>query len=156
MADNQIVRKSAAKEEIIMLDQYLLSYWGLLFILSTMLLQTMVATVAHRKQTQYIPGVVNESLGHASFVFRSHRTFQNSLENAPLMFGTAVLALLVSLNPTWLAATVWTFAIARFIHMVLYYAIATEKNPSPRSMFFAIALLSNLVLLGMIAAHLTA
>jgi glutathione S-transferase len=150
------VRKSVAKEEINMLDQYLLSYWGLLFILSTMLLQTAVATVAHRKQMQYIPGVVNESLGHASFVFRSHRTFQNSLENAPLMFGTAVLAALVGLNPTWLASMVWTFAIARFIHMVLYYAIATEKNPSPRSMFFAIALLSNLVLLGMITTHLTA
>ena len=49
-----------------MLDQYLLSYWALLFILSTVVLQTMVATVAHRKQTQYIPGVVSESLGPGS------------------------------------------------------------------------------------------
>ena len=137
-----------------MLDQYLLGFWGLLFILFTLLLQTMVATVAHRKQSQYIPGIVNETLGHDSFVFRSHRTFQNSLENAPLMFSMAVLAILVGLNPVWLAATVWTFAIARFIHMVLYYVIATEKNPSPRSFFYAIALLSNLVLLGMIAVHL--
>jgi len=137
-----------------MLDQYLLGFWGLLFILFTLLLQTMVATVAHRKQSQYIPGIVNETLGHDSFVFRSHRTFQNSLENAPLMFSMAVLAILVSLNPVWLAATVWTFAIARFIHMVLYYVIATERNPSPRSFFYAIALLSNLVLLGMIAVHL--
>jgi len=137
-----------------MLDQYLLGFWGLLFILFTLLLQTMVATVAHRKQSQYIPGIVNETLGHDSFVFRSHRTFQNSLENAPLMFSMAVLAILVGLNPVWLAATVWTFAIARFIHMVLYYVIATERNPSPRSFFYAIALLSNLVLLGMIAVHL--
>jgi len=137
-----------------MLDQYLLGFWGLLFILFTLLLQTMVATVAHRKQSQYIPGIVNETLGHDSFVFRSHRTFQNSLENAPLMFSMAVLAILVGLNPVWLAATVWTFAIARFIHMVLYYVIATERNPSPRSFFYAIALLSNLVLLGMVAVHL--
>ena len=137
-----------------MLDQYLLGFWGLLFILFTLLLQTMVATVAHRKQSQYIPGIVNETLGHDSFVFRSHRTFQNSLENAPLMFSMAILAILVGLNPVWLAATVWTFAIARFIHMVLYYVIATERNPSPRSFFYAIALLSNLVLLGMIAVHL--
>ncbi len=64
------------------------------------------------------------------------------------------IGVLVALNPAWLAATVWTFAIARFIHMVLYYAIATEKNPSPRSFFYAIALLSNLVLLGMIFVHL--
>lgn len=137
-----------------MLDQYLLGFWGLLFILFTLLLQTMVATVAHRKQSQYIPGIVNETLGHDSFVFRSHRTFQNSLENAPLMFSMAVLAILVGLNPVWLAATVWTFAIARFVHMVLYYVIATERNPSPRSFFYAIALLSNLVLLGMVAVHL--
>ena len=137
-----------------MLDQYLLGFWGLLFILFTLLLQTMVATVAHRKQSQYIPGIVNETLGHDSFVFRSHRTFQNSLENAPLMFSMAILAILVGLNPVWLAATVWTFAIARFIHMVLYYVIATERNPSPRSFFYAIALLSNLVLLGMVAVHL--
>jgi len=137
-----------------MLDQYLVAYCGLLFILATLLLQTMVATIAHRKQSRYVPGIVNETLGHDSFVFRSHRTFQNSLENAPLMFGTAIMGVLVALNPASLAATVWTFAIARFIHMVLYYAIATEKNPSPRSFFYAIALLSNLVLLGMIVAHL--
>ena len=137
-----------------MLDQYIVGFWGLLFILFTLLLQTMVATIAHRKQTQYVPGIVNESLGHDSFVFRSHRTFQNSIENAPLMFSMAVLGILVGLNPVWLAATVWTFAIARFIHMVLYYAIATERNPSPRSFFYAIALLSNLVLLGMTVVHL--
>ena len=137
-----------------MSEQYLASYWGLFFILFTLSLQTLVATAAHRKQTQYVPGVVSETLGHASFVFRSHRTFQNSLENAPLMFAMAVLALLVGLNPSWLATTVWIFAIARFIHMVLYYTIATEQNPSPRSYFYAIALLSNLVLMGMVAVHL--
>jgi glutathione S-transferase len=137
-----------------MLDQYLVSYWGLLFILFTLLLQTMVATVAHRKQGQYVPGVVNETLGHESFVFRSHRTFQNSLENAPMMFAMAVLAILVGLKPSSLAVTVWVFAIARFVHMALYYVIATEKNPSPRSLFFVIALLSNLVLLGMVTVHL--
>ena len=137
-----------------MLEQYLLSYAGLLFILFTLLLQTLIATGAHRKQSHYLPGIVNESLGHESFVFRSHRTFQNSLENAPLMFGTAILAVLAGLNASWLAATVWTFAIARFIHMVLYYAIATEQNPSPRSYFYLIALLSNLVLVGMIFMHL--
>ncbi|MEH6593375.1 MAG: MAPEG family protein [Halioglobus sp.] len=137
-----------------MFDQYLLSFWGLFAILATLLLQTMVATVAHRKQGRYIPGVVSENLGHESFVFRSHRTFQNSLENTPLMFGSSILALLAGLNPSWLAATVWVFAVARLLHMVLYYVIATEKNPSPRSLFFVVGLLSNLVLVGMIAVHL--
>ena len=137
-----------------MLDQYLLSFWGILFVIFTLLLQTIIATGAHRKQRQYVPGIVDENLGHGSFVFRSHRTFQNSLENAPLMLATAFLAILAGLNPTWLAVTLWTFAVARFIHMVLYYAISTEKNPSPRSYFYAIALLSNLVLVGMLAVHL--
>ena len=46
------------------------------------------------------------------------------------------------------------FAIARLIHMVLYYKIATERNPSPRSYFYLIGMLSNLVLVVMIALHL--
>jgi glutathione S-transferase len=57
-------------------------------------------------------------------------------------------------RPEWLAATVWTFAIARLIHMVLYYAISTERNPSPRSYFYMIALLSNVVLMVIVAIHL--
>lgn len=137
-----------------MLDQYLLSFWAILFIIFTMLLQTIIATGAHRKQQQYVPGVVDENLGHGSFVFRSHRTFQNSLENTPMMLGTAFLAILAGMNPGSLAAVLWVFALARLIHMVLYYAIATEQNPSPRSYFYAIALLSNLVLVVMIALHL--
>lgn len=137
-----------------MLEQYLLSIWGLLIMLFTMLLQTLIATGAHRKQARYVPGVVSETLGHDSFVFRSHRTFQNSLENTPMMFATAVLAMLSGLGATGLAVTVWIYTIARILHMVLYYAIATEKNPSPRSFFYAIAMLTNLVLVGMIAAHL--
>ena len=39
-----------------MLDQYLLSFWGTLFIIATMMVQTLVATGAHRKQSQYVPG----------------------------------------------------------------------------------------------------
>ena len=50
--------------------------------------------------------------------------------------------------------TAWVFAIARLAHMVLYYAIATERNPSPRSYFYVIGMLSNLVLVGMIVVHL--
>lgn len=137
-----------------MQDQYLLSYWGLLLMVFTMLLQSLIATGAHRKQAKYVPGVVSETLGHDSFVFRSHRTFQNSLENTPIMFATAVVAILAGLSPGALAATIWIFALARIVHMVLYYAIATEKNPSPRSYFYVIAMLTNLVLVGMIAVHL--
>lgn len=137
-----------------MLEQYMASYWGLLLIVATMLLQSLIATGAHRKQGQYVPGVVSEALGHESFVFRSHRTFQNSLENVPLMFASAVLALLVQLPAPWLAATVWIYALARLVHMVLYYKIATEKNPSPRSYFYALAMFSNLVLIAMLAVHL--
>ena len=137
-----------------MLDQYVGTFWAFLFIIFNLLLQTLIATGAHRKQTQYVPGVVDENLGHNSFVFRSHRTFQNSLENTPIMLFTAVLGILVGLSPGQLGATLWIFALARFIHNVLYYVISTEKNPSPRSYFYAIALLSNIVLVVMIAIHL--
>lgn len=137
-----------------MLDHYVLSQWGLLFILFTMLLQAIIAMVAHRKQAHCIPGIMRESLGHESFVFRSHRTFQNSLENTPMMLGTAFVAMFSDFSSSYLAIAVWLFAIARFVHMVLYYVIATEKNPSPRSHFFGIALITNLVLVVMVGIHL--
>ena len=137
-----------------MFEQYDASLWALLVMVFTVLLQSLIATAAHRKQSQYVPGVVDENLGHESFVFRSHRTFQNSIENAPLMVFTGVIGMLAGLSPTSLAIALWVFAIARLIHMVLYYKIATEQNPSPRSYFYLIGMLSNLVLVVMIALHL--
>ncbi len=137
-----------------MFEQYSASLWALLLIVFTVLCQSLIATAAHRKQKQYVPGVVDENLGHASFVFRSHRTFQNSLENTPLMLFTGMIGILAGLDPVILAVFLWVFAVARVAHMLLYYAIATEKNPSPRSYFYAIALLSNIVLVVMIALHM--
>mgnify|MGYP001824933162 CR=1 FL=1 len=139
-----------------MFEQYDASLMALAVIVVTVLLQSLIATGAHRKQTKYVPGVVDENLGHDSFVFRSHRTFQNSLENAPWMLFTGVIGVLSGVSPTSVAVALWVFALARLIHMVLYYKIATEKNPSPRSYFYVIGMLSNLVLVVMIALHLLA
>lgn len=110
-------------------------------------IQSLVATVAHRKQKQYIPGVVDNALDHASFVFRSHRTFQNSLENVPVFVITALLAVAIGVDAGSLFWCTLVYAVARLIHMVLFYKIATNKNPSPRSYFYVIALLAQLVLL---------
>ena len=134
---------------------YGLAMWGIWAILSTALLHTIVATIAHRKQSVYIPGQLSAELGHQSFVFRSHRTFQNTLENLLLMLGPAFLAILSGMDAYWLGILVWVYALARIIHMALYYVIATEKNPSPRSYFFIIGLLSNLVLIIMLAVHMS-
>jgi uncharacterized MAPEG superfamily protein len=71
----------------------------------------------------------------------------NSLENYPLMLGTVFLAFFIGVSAFWTGIFIWIFAIARLIHMVLYYAIATEKNPSPRSYFFMIGLAANVALL---------
>ncbi len=133
---------------------YGVAMWGIWVILFTALVQTLVATAAHRKQAVYVPGQVDKELGHQSFVFRSHRTFQNTLENILLMLGPAFLAILAGMDSYWLGVLVWVYAAARIVHMVLYYAIATEKNPSPRSYFYMIALLSNLVLCVMLALHM--
>jgi uncharacterized MAPEG superfamily protein len=135
-------------------DHYEVAMWGIWAILFTAFAQTMVATAAHRKQSSYVPGQVDAGLGHQSFVFRSHRTFQNTLENLFLMLGPAFLAILSGMSAYWLGILVWVYALARIVHMALYYMIATEKNPSPRSYFFMIGLLSNLVLLIMLAVHL--
>lgn len=129
----------------------LLALW---LMLATVLLQSLIAMVAHRRQKRYIPGVIDAQLGHESFVFRSHRTFQNSLENLPIMAGSLLLAMFSHFDPHWLGILGWTWALARIGHMALYYAIATEKNPSPRSYCFAIGLLANVMLIGMLGMHL--
>lgn len=131
-----------------------LAVWGLYAMALLVLVQSLVAASAHRAQTSYVPGVVAEDLGHDSFVFRSHRTFHNSLENLPMMVVPTVVALLVGMDAGWLGTLVWTYVGARAMHMVLYYAIATEKNPSPRSYFYSIALLANLVLYVKLALHM--
>ena len=95
-----------------------------------------------------VPGIVDPALSHDSFVFRSDRTFRNSLENIAPFSGLSVLAMLAGFSPDRLAIAVWVYALARLLHMILYYRIATEKNPSPRSYFYAIGLFTTLYLIG--------
>jgi uncharacterized MAPEG superfamily protein len=139
-----------------MLTSYSFAVLGLWLILMTVFVQAIVASVAHRKQKQYVPGIVNEKLSHESFVFRSHRTFLNSHENLLMMFGPALLGMLVGMDAYWLGILVWIYAISRILHMALYYVIATESNPSPRSYFFMVGFVANLVLLIMLGLHLAA
>jgi uncharacterized MAPEG superfamily protein len=48
---------------------------------------------------------------------------------------------------------VWVYAIARIIHMALYYVVATEANPSPRSYFYIVGFVANMVVLVMLGVH---
>lgn len=124
----------------------------LTLLLTMVVVQAIIATGAHRKQTQYIPGVVASELDHYSFVFRSHRTFLNSLENVPVFILTAMLAMAAGVGAEVLFWSTAVFTGARAIHMVLFYAIATNKNPSPRSYFYMVGLLTQLTLLGLVFA----
>ncbi|MBM7035443.1 MAPEG family protein [Vibrio ulleungensis] len=127
---------------------------GLLFIVATIYVQSFIAIRAHRKQEHMIPGVVDENLGHDSFVFRSHRTHQNSLENIVPFAVPVFIGLFAGVDAFWLAVVVWVYALARLAHMVLYYKIATDTNPSPRSYFYMVGYLANLVLILLVAAAL--
>ncbi|WP_292756705.1 MAPEG family protein [Methylophaga sp. UBA2689] len=128
---------------------YYLTFLGLFIILLTLLIQWFVASKTKASQAGAIPGKIPENLSHESFVFRAHRTFMNSLENLPLMLGTIFMAVLIGANSFWTGIFVWVFAIARILHMVLYYAISTKQNPSPRTWFFMIGLLANVALLAL-------
>ena len=139
-----------------MLATYSFAIWGLWLILITIFVQAAVASIAHRKQSHSVPGIVDDNLSHASFVFRSHRTFLNSHENLLMIFGPALLGMLVGMDAYWLGILVWVYAIARILHMALYYVITTEKNPSPRSYFFMVGNIANLVLLVKLGQHLAA
>ncbi len=137
-----------------MREEYQWVYMGIAVVLITLLVQALVASFSKARQPKAVPGKIDESLSHQSFVFRAHRTFMNSLENLPLFFGTVFLALFAGMGSTWMGVSVWIFALARIAHMVLYYGVATERNPSPRSYFYLIALLANVVLLAGLVLHL--
>lgn len=130
-----------------MQESHTLAYWGLFVIIFTVIIQSMTAAITKASQPAAIPGKIDESLSHSSFVFRSNRTFMNSLENLPTILGTSFLAIFLGANTFWTGLLVIIFAFARIMHMILYYAIATEKNPSPRSYFFLLGLAANIALL---------
>ncbi len=126
---------------------YTAALWGLLVVIATVIAQWFIASGAKAKQPGAVPGKIDESLSHESFVFRSHRTFMNSLENVPTFLGTAFLALFAGASAQWAALFVWLFAVCRIAHMALYYGISTEQNPSPRTWFFLIGGVANIALL---------
>lgn len=131
-----------------MLDIYQSSLIGLWLILSTIVIQAMVAVRVHRRQEGgYMPGIIKSNLDHSSIVFRTHRTFQNSIENIIPMLGMACIAMFAGYSAFKLSIIIWIYAIARIAHMILFYKIATNKNPSPRSIFWAIGFLATLYLL---------
>ena len=131
-----------------MFDVYNSSLLGLWLILATIIVQAIVAVRVHRRQSGgYSPGVIKSELGQSSIVFRAHRTFQNSLENIIPFLGMSIIAMLSGYDAFKLSIIVWTYAVSRIIHMILYYKIATDKNPSPRSIFWAIGFLAGFYLM---------
>ncbi len=79
-----------------MLDSYSVAFFGILVIVLTVVVQSIVAAKSKASQPGAIPGKTDASLSHSSFVFRSNRTFANSLENIAVMLGASFLAILVS------------------------------------------------------------
>lgn len=136
------------------LPDYTLAAVSLLIIIATVVVQSVVAATVKASQPGAIPGKMPEQLSHGSFVFRAQRTFMNSLENSPIMIATGLLALVLQVNALWSGILLAVYALARLVHMVLYYGIATEKNPSPRSYFFLLGLVANIALLGLIGGSL--
>ncbi|GAC08913.1 MAPEG family protein [Paraglaciecola chathamensis] len=137
-----------------MIDLTYSSYTAFYLYLVMLLVQWAVATFSKAKQPNAIPGKIDENLSHDSFVFRAHRTFQNTLENSALFVGTVLFAFLLNMQSPVFAICVWVYLAARVVHMVLYYVISTEKNPSPRTYFFLIGLLANVVMLVMLGLRL--
>ncbi len=131
-----------------LMNDYSTAFAGLAVILATVLVQQLIASGKKARAPGAIPGKMDETIGHESVVFRTQRTWMNSLENLPAMLGTIFLAVMVGANVSWTGILVWVYAISRILHMVLYYAISTDVNPSPRSWFFLLGLIANLVLLG--------
>jgi uncharacterized MAPEG superfamily protein len=67
-----------------------------------------------------------------------------------------LFAFVINYQSAIFAMCVWVYVVARLIHMILYYVIATEKNPSPRTYFFLISFIANIVMLVLIGFRLVA
>ena len=130
------------------MEIYQTAFIGLWFVLLTIVFQAMVMVGADKKRLEkgYKIGVIDPSLGQKSFLFRSYRTFWNSLENIVPILGVSIVAILAGYSAFKLSIVIWIYAISRIIHMILYYFIATEKNPSPRSLFWVLGLLATIYL----------
>lgn len=130
-----------------MFEQYILAILGLWIVVMTIIVQQFVAVYVNRKSGKFIPGKFDDTLGPESFIFRSERTFRNSLENIIPFLMAAILAMFIDLNNLTLAFFVWVFAISRIGHMVAYYKSTSDKNPSAKSYFFIVGILSTVILM---------
>ena len=128
------------------MEIYQITFIGLWLILTTIVVQAIIMVGAHRAEKDYKVGKIDPNLGQESFFFRSHRAFWNSLENIIPFLGMSFIAILADYSAFKLGILVWIYAISRIIHMILYYFIATEKNPSPRSLFWVLGLLATIYL----------
>ena len=106
-----------------MIDLTYSSYTAFYLYLVMLLVQWAVATFSKAKQPNAIPGKIDENLSHDSFVFRAHRTFQNTLENSALFVGTVLFAFLLNMQSPVFAICVWVYLAARVVHMVLYLSL---------------------------------
>jgi len=127
---------------------------GLWLTLSIIIIQAVVLVRVHRRHKGYKVGVIDPALGQSSFFFRAYRTFWNSLENIVPLFGMAIIAMMAGYSPQKLSIIIWIYAVVRIIHMILYYKIATDKNPSIRSLFWATGLIANMYLMVDLGIHL--
>jgi len=130
-----------------MLEAYQNTFIGLWLILSTIIIQAIILIRSHRRQKTYQVGVMDSTLGQESFLFRSYRVFWNSLENIIPIYGLALLAILSGYDAYILSLVVWIYALTRIFHMFLYYTIATNKNPSMRTVFYLIGFFATLYLM---------
>ena len=78
-----------------MFEIYKLVFFALWVILTTIFAQAVVLIVAHRMQKNYKVGVIDASLGQQSFLFRSYRSFWNSVENVVLIFPFVIVGILI-------------------------------------------------------------
>ena len=129
------------------MEMYQIVFVGLWLILTTIVFQAIIMVGAHRAEKDYKVGKIDPNLGQESCFFRSHRAFWNSVENIIPILGMVIVAIMSGYSPFKLGIVTWIYAISRIIHMLLYYYIVTEENPSPRSYFYGFGLLATLYLI---------
>jgi len=116
-------------------------------ILIALIQNFLCAPFAFLKEEQ-LPGIPTKG-DHALFSFRVIRTYQNSVENLPLILGTVLLGIIANIASGSLNWLVAIYVLARIAFWAIYYSGIGKAAGGPRTMAYVIGLITNIILIVM-------
>lgn len=117
-------------------------------------LLVMILNFVSANQKRDLPPGATPEPDYANKAYRSERAYQNALEAAVLLAVLLPLAILVGVNPLAVNILISIFFVARTLMAYIHIRGVGKAEAGLRSMSFALALFTQLILLFWIVVHL--